>query len=90
MTLLRGQQGYPQNVEMTLELETIVEVEALQQAFISAGAKGQAPSDQPMYVPDRFCPVTDPFGFEIIIVVPFADGLTSTKNHKHMCGETDL
>jgi uncharacterized glyoxalase superfamily protein PhnB len=70
LTLLRGKSGNPRNVEMTLELESIEEAEALQQAFIAAGAKGSQPSDQLMYRPVRSCPVTDPFGMEIMIIAP--------------------
>jgi len=45
----------------------VQESEALQRAFIAAGAKGPAPSDQLMYVPVRSCPVTDPFGVDVMI-----------------------
>jgi hypothetical protein len=45
LTLLKGSQGNPQNVEITIELETVHDAEALQRDFISAGAIGQAPSD---------------------------------------------
>jgi hypothetical protein len=78
LTLLRGRQGNPQNVEITLELETAVEAEALQRSFIAAGARGPAPSDQLMYRPGRSCPVTDPFGMEIMIVGPLTDGNMAT------------
>jgi hypothetical protein len=70
LTILKGQSGNPQNVEITFELETIEEAEALQQDFIAAGAKGPAPSDQLMYRPVRSCPVVDPFGLEILVVAP--------------------
>ena len=70
LTLLKGNQGNPRNVEITFELETAAEAEALQQAFLVAGATGPAPSDQLMYRPLRSCPVTDPFGLEIMIVGP--------------------
>lgn len=72
LTLLRGTQGNPRNVEITLELQTATEAEALQQAFLAAGGTGLAPSDQLMYRPVRACPVTDPFGLEIMIVGPLA------------------
>lgn len=68
LTLLRGTEGNPQNVEITLELASVKEAEALQGDFISAGAAGQAPSDQLMYRPVRACPVVDPFGLEIMII----------------------
>ena len=70
LTLLRGTQGNPRNVEITLELETVGEAEALQRDFISSGAKGQPPSDQIMYRPVRSCPAIDPFGLEIMIIAP--------------------
>lgn len=70
LTLLRGKCGNPQNVEITLELVNVEEAEALQQAFIAAGAKGQPPTDQLMYRPVRTCPVVDPYGLEIMIIAP--------------------
>jgi hypothetical protein len=74
LTLLKGRNGNPRNVEITLEVKTAAEAEALQQAFLAAGATGPAPSDQSMYRPVRSCPVTDPFGLEIMIVGPLAGG----------------
>jgi hypothetical protein len=68
LTLLKGKQGNPKNVEITLELASVAQAEALQAAFVSSGAKGQAPSDQLMYRPVRCCPVVDPFGLQIMIV----------------------
>lgn len=68
LTLLRGKKGNPRNIEITLELASIEEAEALQGEFISAGAKGHPPSDQLMYRPVRACPVVDPFGMEIMII----------------------
>lgn len=70
LTLLRGKEGNPLNVEITLELASIEEAEALQRDFILAGAAGQDPSDQLMYRPVRACPVVDPFGLEIMIIAP--------------------
>ncbi len=67
LTLLRGSQGNPKNVELTFELDTPAEAEAMQQAFIQAGAQGTSPSDQLMYVPVRICPVVDPFGVDVMI-----------------------
>jgi hypothetical protein len=72
LTLLRGKQGNPQNVEVTLQVETAAEAERLQQAFIRAGGKGSAPTDEYMYVPIRACPVRDLFGTEILIISPLA------------------
>ncbi|HLF37033.1 MAG TPA: VOC family protein [Anaerolineales bacterium] len=70
LTLLRGKAGNPQNVEVAFEVETVDEAERLQRAFIAAGGRGQAPSDQLMYRPIRSCPVVDPFGTEIMILSP--------------------
>jgi hypothetical protein len=39
----------------------------LYQAFISAGGVGQEPVDTLMYEPVHICPVTDPFGVEIMV-----------------------
>ncbi len=68
LTLLQGSRGNPRNVEITFEVESVEEAEALQEEFISAGAKGDSPSDQLMYRPIRYCPVVDPYGLEIIII----------------------
>jgi hypothetical protein len=70
LTLLRGTRGNPLNVEITLEVGSVEEAESLQDAFLSAGAQGETPSDQLMYRPIRACPVIDPFGLEIMIVAP--------------------
>ncbi len=70
LTLFKAKAGTPSNVEITLEVETPQDAEALQRAFIEAGGRGDDPSDQLMYVPIRYCPVTDPFGTEIIVISP--------------------
>ncbi len=70
LTLFRGKQGNPQNVEITLEMESPAEAEALQHAFIEAGGRGSPPADELMYEPIRYCPVTDPFGTAILIISP--------------------
>ncbi len=70
LTLFKAKAGTPSNVEITFEVKTAKEAEALQRAFIEAGGQGEDPSDQLMYVPIRYCPVTDPFGTEIIIISP--------------------
>ena len=74
LTLLRGKQGNPRNVEISFELETVQEAEALQCAFVAAGANGPEPSDQLMYMPVRSCPVTDPFGVDVMIFAQLARG----------------
>jgi hypothetical protein len=72
LTLLEGKSGNPRNVEITLHMETPKDAEKLHQAFIEAGGKGSAPSDELMYEPIRSCPVRDPFGTEILIISPLA------------------
>jgi hypothetical protein len=72
LTLLEGGSGHPRNVEITLVMTTAAEAERLQAAFIAAGGQGQAPSDQLMYAPIRYCPVSDPFGTNWLIVSPLA------------------
>lgn len=70
LTLLLGRQGNPQNVEITFEMASVAEAEALQADFIAAGAKGPPPSNQLMYRPIRSCPATDPFGVELMVIAP--------------------
>jgi hypothetical protein len=67
LTLLRGRTGNPQNIEVALVMASPQEAERLQRAFIGAGGTGPAPTDELMYEPIRACPVTDPFGTEIMI-----------------------
>jgi uncharacterized glyoxalase superfamily protein PhnB len=67
LTLIRGETGNPQNVEVLFVMNSIQEAERLQAAFIEAGGEGEAPSDQLMYEPVRYCPVRDPFGTHILI-----------------------
>ncbi len=68
LTLLRGKSGNPRNVEVTIQVETPEEAERLQRAFIEAGGIGPAPADELMYVPIRSCPVSDPFGTQLLII----------------------
>jgi hypothetical protein len=67
LTILRGRTGRPQNVEIAIVMNSPQEAERLQRAFIEAGGSGPAPTDALMYEPIRSCPVTDPFGTEILI-----------------------
>ncbi len=71
LTLLKGQAGSPHNVEVTIVMRSAQEAERLQAAFVEAGGVGEAPSDQLMYEPVRYCPVRDPFGTSILIVCPY-------------------
>ena len=70
LTLLKGQNGSPQNMELIFQLSTPAEAEKLQQAFIQAGGVGPAPSDQIMHIPVRYCPVCDPFGTDLLLISP--------------------
>ena len=70
LTLLAGGDGSPSSVEVPIIASTPEEAERLQQAFIDAGGTGTAPTDQLMFAPVRFCPVTDPFGTEILVFAP--------------------
>ncbi|GMQ78174.1 MAG: hypothetical protein BMS9Abin02_0673 [Anaerolineae bacterium] len=67
LTLLKGKSGSPINVEVTIVMESAGEAERLQMAFLKAGGVGPEPNDQLMYYPVRSCPVTDPFGSQILI-----------------------
>jgi hypothetical protein len=72
LTLLKGQTGNPQNVEVLFVMSSLKEAERLQAAFIEAGGMGESPTDQLMYEPVRYCPVIDPFGTNILIICPLA------------------
>ena len=67
LTVFAGGDGAPRNTEVMLLMETPEEAERLHAAFIAAGGAGEAPSDQLMFHPVRYCPVTDPFGTEIVV-----------------------
>lgn len=67
LTVFPAKTGAPANVDFTLMMESPA-AEALHAAFLAAGATGQPPSDELMYQPLRYCPVTDPFGTQILIV----------------------
>lgn len=67
LTLLAGGEGAPANVEVPIVAATPAEAERLQRAFIDAGGSGAHPSDELMYEPIRSCPVTDPFGTNLLI-----------------------
>ena len=68
LTLFPAKSGNPQNAEIHFLMSTPQEADRLQKAFIDAGGKGEAPSDELMYEPLRFCSVQDPFGTSILIV----------------------
>lgn len=68
LTLLAGGDGHPRNVEIGFVMDSPGEAERLQRAFIEAGGTGADPSDEFMHLPVRFCPVTDPFGTELLVL----------------------
>lgn len=68
LTLFPSKSGDPQNAEIHFLMNTSEEAEQLQNAFITAGGSGEAPSDQLMFEPIRYCSVKDPFGTSILIV----------------------
>lgn len=70
LTLLQGSAGNPTNVEVTFTVATPAEAERLHAAFLAAGGEGDAPSDQLMYAPIRYCPVTTPQGTPLLIISP--------------------
>ena len=70
LTLLQGSAGNPQNVEITFTVATPAEADKLQAAFTAAGGQGAPPSNQLMYAPIRYCPVTTPQGTAVLIISP--------------------
>lgn len=70
LTLFKGKSGNPQNMELNIVMQSPAEADRLQAAFIEAGGVGEAPSDELMYEPVRFCAVQDPFGTNILIICP--------------------
>jgi len=57
-------------MELNIVMQSPAEADRLQAAFIEAGGVGEAPSDELMYEPVRFCAVQDPFGTNILIICP--------------------
>ena len=70
LTLLRGSLGNPKNVEVMIVMRSAAEADRLQRAFIDTGCSGAEPEDTLMYEPVHVCPVTDPFGTNILIFSP--------------------
>jgi len=67
LTLLKGGDGAPRNVEVAIVMASTAEAERLQAAFIAAGGMGATPRDALMYEPVRLCPARDPFGTDVLI-----------------------
>ena len=70
LTLLRGKNGNPVNVEVPLITATPAEADRLQAAFIAAGGTGAEPFNTLMGEPVRYCAVTDPLGVELLVYCP--------------------
>jgi catechol 2,3-dioxygenase-like lactoylglutathione lyase family enzyme len=73
LTLLRGVDGNPVNVELMIVMQNPGEADRLQRAFIEAGGSGPDPADTLMYEPVHVCPVTDPFGTDLMIYSPLEE-----------------
>lgn len=73
LTLLQGNAGNPQNVEITFTVATPAEADRLHAAFLQAGGEGEAPSNQLMYAPIRYCSVTSPQGTPLLVISPLPD-----------------
>ena len=67
LTLFPADTGAPANTEIGLVMENPEEADRLHAAFLAAGATGEPPSDQLMYEPIRYAPLTDPFGTNLVI-----------------------
>lgn len=70
LTLLKGSSGNPTNVEVPFVASSPREAEQLQAAFIDAGGTGPEPIDTLMGEPVRYCPITDPFGVQLLVYAP--------------------
>lgn len=73
LTLLRGTNGNPTNIEVPFVAASPAEADRLQAAFIAAGGSGPEPIDTLMGEPVRYCPVTDPLGVELLVYSPLGD-----------------
>lgn len=73
LTLLRGADGNPRNVEVMIVVRNQGEADRLQRTFIEAGGSGPDPVDTLMYEPVHVCPVTDPFGTNFMIYSPLEE-----------------
>jgi len=67
LTLLKGREGSPRNVEVMLVMQSAEEVERLREAIMAAGGEAGEISDQLMYAPVTSCSARDPFGTDLLI-----------------------
>jgi uncharacterized glyoxalase superfamily protein PhnB len=70
LTLFPAQSEGPANMDVTVRLASTADVAAVCEAFVSAGATGDSPSDQLLYEAVRYAQVTDPFGTVWILMCP--------------------
>jgi hypothetical protein len=54
----------------SISLDFPLTIDGQGQVTIDAGGKGEDPIDTLMFVPVRFCAVSDPFGTQIIVTCP--------------------
>ena len=73
LTLCPAERGAPATTEIGLVMGTPGEADRLHAAFLAAGAAGEPPSDQLMYEPIRYCPLTDPFGTSLVVWARLGD-----------------
>ncbi len=67
-TLFQSQSGGPTRSEISLHLQSNVEVDRLTRAFVEAGASGEPPAETLMYAPVYVAFLTDPFGLSWSLV----------------------
>jgi predicted 3-demethylubiquinone-9 3-methyltransferase (glyoxalase superfamily) len=67
-TLFPSEKGDPLNVEITVYLQSKMEVDRLSQVFLKAGARGKKAEETLMYVPVYVSFLQDPFGLSWSLV----------------------
>ncbi len=68
LTLFPSKDGNPKNVEVPFVMEALEDVDELTEAFLAAGAVGEAPMDTLMYERARMAVLKDPFGVELSVI----------------------
>lgn len=68
LTIFPSKDGSPRNIEVPFYCPTRKGVDALYEAMLAAGAKGEEPSEGLMYKPVYMSVVTDPFGVDLTLV----------------------
>jgi catechol 2,3-dioxygenase-like lactoylglutathione lyase family enzyme len=72
LTLFPAEANGPANMDVTVRLASPAAVADLREAFITAGATSDPPSDQLLYEAVRYARVVDPFGAVWILISPLA------------------